>query len=253
MTTATQTSDNRAYAATDAIETQQLAYVTALETQADTMVKAMSDAGTSLAETFALLFEYHAWEVHDVTELEYWTDYRGISPTSLVLPFHARKALVKATPTATIGQHIMMTGGSKATLSRDRAEFGIASPAKSDSQKGKHGNSDKQAKSDKPDVSTPVHPSAAKTQVSFETSDDNGSDVDVAGALAGKYDDETATASVIAWLGKHDVNVIADMLNNTLTDGQRTKLAGLINPVHVSSVKPSRNTGRVRNLASVSN
>lgn len=132
------TADMRAYQADVQTDDQQAAYVTALETQADEFVHGVSDLNVQLAGVLADLFTYRAWEVHDVEPADYWTNFRGISADTMSLTYAGRRELVKLTPAATVAEHRMMTGASKATIMRDRAEFGIGNPAKRDSQKGKH-------------------------------------------------------------------------------------------------------------------
>jgi hypothetical protein len=87
-------------------------------------------ASVAFARVIAESFHRELWEEYDVPMAEFYANH-GVSADD-PLPTLARREVIELTPTATLAQHMTLTGASKATVARDRSLAGITDKAKAD-------------------------------------------------------------------------------------------------------------------------
>jgi hypothetical protein len=119
-----------------------------------------TDVDISRSAVFAEMFNRGMHTESDISPKSFWTDARS-DKYGDSHPFlgEALFTLVSLTPTATLTEHIVLSGASKATVARVRSRANVTDPDKSDAitqglaDAGITGESDKQDKSDTTDKS----------------------------------------------------------------------------------------------------
>lgn len=106
----------------------------------DALKEQATRASVYFAKTIVEAFNRQLWEEFDVKIAEFFANH-GVSKED-PLPTVARREVIELTPSATVAEHMILTGASKATVSRDRALFGIADKAKADAIAAGKGNTE---------------------------------------------------------------------------------------------------------------